>query len=54
MGLYVPVELKALIEGVYVSPTSPPWFLEVVNSLLDVYDLPIRAQRSTLVGDPWF
>jgi hypothetical protein len=54
-GHYVPVNLDALIQRVYVAPTAPDWFLGVVKSVTGNYGLSEKEViRSTLAARPSF
>jgi hypothetical protein len=53
-GLYVPVDITQLLEAVYVSPTSPPWFADVVRSVVARYGFEFPVQQSRLAEDPIF
>ena len=50
----VSVALRNTIQAIYVSPTSPAWFRDVVNSLLEKYDLPLTAKQSSLDAIPLY
>jgi hypothetical protein len=51
-GEYVDVNLDVLVEKVYISPTSQEWFLRLVNSISNKYDLKKQIVQSSLVDDP--
>jgi hypothetical protein len=51
-GLNIPVNLGLLIEQVFVAPTSPDWFHQLVKSVLVKYGLPREVVRSNLDHDP--
>lgn len=51
-GLYIPVNLEALISRVYLSPTAPYWMLELLESLFKKYGLKIRIVQSDLATTP--
>ena len=51
-GVDLRVDLKRLIEGIYVAPTSPGWFLRVVQSIVRRYGFSFRVQRSGLSRKP--
>jgi hypothetical protein len=56
-GLFVTVNIKNLIETIYVSPTSENWFLKLVKSVVEKYvskDLSERVTRSNLSKNPLF
>jgi hypothetical protein len=47
-GILVDVNIRALIETVFVSPQSPEWFVPLVTSVLAKYDfgdLPVMSSR---------
>jgi len=51
-GIYVPVDLDNLIETIFVSPTAPRWFKELVESVLHKYDLTKTiVEQSNLYSD---
>ena len=51
-GLSLSVEPTALIENIYVAPTTPDWLHCLVVSLLDHYGLNIPVLRSDLLDAP--
>ena len=51
-GKWVPVELNDLITAVYVSPTSPPWFYELVREVSGKYGLAKDIRQSSLADKP--
>lgn len=53
-GIYKHVDLDCLIENIYVSPTSQPWFYDVVNNIVDKYGLKKNIQQSTLNEEPFY
>lgn len=38
-GFNIPIDIDLLIETVYISPMAPTWFLEIVESLSETYNL---------------
>lgn len=38
-GQNISVDIHQLIENIYVAPMSPPWFLQLVNKVLEKYEL---------------
>jgi hypothetical protein len=38
-GIDISVDINRLIEGVYISPIAPQWFMDIVKSLATVYKL---------------
>lgn len=47
-GLYVKVQSDRLIEAVFVAPSSPAWFLDLVKRILARYDLKVPVHYSHL------
>jgi hypothetical protein len=54
MGKYVPVSLEILIEKIFVSPTAPPWFNDLVQSVVNKYELKKEIIQSSLAEDPLY
>lgn len=53
-GIYVPVDLKQLIQRVYVSPYSSKWFKEIVQDLNYKYKLEAMVEQSILIEPPFY
>lgn len=53
-GLTVAVDVNRLIEAVHVSPTAPPWFFELVSSVVERYECWAKVTQSSLSEDPLF
>jgi hypothetical protein len=51
-GMYIPIDIESLIDQVYVAPTSPDWFLEVVQSVCEKFSLVRTPRRSDLLSSP--
>jgi hypothetical protein len=54
LGKRISVDLDALIEEVYVAPTSPDWITDLVRAVLKRYSLSVKVCRSSLDEDPMF
>jgi hypothetical protein len=52
--VWKPVDLRATIENVFVSPTAGPWFLDLVKKVLQTYGITLSVQRSDLDTEPLF
>ena len=52
-GVSVPVDLERLITGIYVAPTSPPWFHALVRSVAVKYNLNADVLQSSLAALPF-
>jgi hypothetical protein len=54
-NVWKPVDLTALVERIFVSPTAKPWFLELVKRVLKTYGLAsLPVQQSDLAAEPLF
>jgi len=53
-GLYVDVDLSSLIHEVHVSPSSPDWYEDLVESITRKYGLSKPVHRSALDTEPIF
>lgn len=53
-GKYIPVDLNVLVERVFVSPSSPSWFKELVESVMSKYYFSKEVVRSNLADRPMF
>lgn len=53
-GLNVDVSLDSLIDSVYVSPTAPSWFYEVVKDVLQKYSLGKPTVWSKIKQTPFY
>jgi hypothetical protein len=53
-GLWVDVNLSALLDAIYVSPQAQPWFVDMARSLVDKYKLSIAVHQSSLDRHPVF
>lgn len=51
-GVSIPVILNVLIENIYVAPTSPDWFLDVVNTVICKFGQGQIAIKSSLAARP--
>jgi hypothetical protein len=53
-GVWKQVELPDLIETVFVAPTSPSWFRELVEKMVERYSLARPVKQSSLDEDPCY
>ena len=53
-GIMVPCDINNLIEAVYVSPTSPNWFIDQVNDVNGKYGLNLEVKHSELTITPFY
>lgn len=51
-GLYVNVNISTLIHEIVVAPDAKPWFLDLVKSVANQYNLKERVRTSDLDIDP--
>ncbi|MBT2196651.1 hypothetical protein KLI54_00095 [Bacillus thuringiensis] len=52
-GLGLPCDISVLIDRVYISPTAPSWFEELVRSMCDKFNLKDRVFKSELSELPY-
>jgi len=45
-GKYINIDLKSLIEEIVISPFSPNWFFDIVNDIVDKYELSKKVRHS--------
>lgn len=53
-GKVISCDLSQLLEEVFVSPSAPNWFGELVNDVIDKYGLSIQVSPSELIQEPFF
>ena len=53
-GIYIPIDIKKLILGVYVSPYAPTWFVDVVKDVVQKYRLNIPVSYSQMLEKPFY
>jgi hypothetical protein len=53
-GATVQINLSAVFERVFVGPTAPSWFADVVRSVAEQYGLDVPVQQSSLAATPVF
>lgn len=53
-GIYIPVNIRMLIDKVYVSPYASQWFFDVVKDVLQKYNLDIDILYSQMNETPFF
>ena len=51
-GLPISINLEALVEFVYVHPSAPPWFGEIVTELVRQQNLKFEVRQSLLGATP--
>jgi len=51
-GLSIPVDLDILIERIYLAPSSPPWIMDLLNSILKKYEFDKEIFPSALDQKP--
>jgi len=51
-GVYVPCYMDSLIESVFVAPTSPDFFQESVQRVVDLFGPSRQVARSSLDARP--
>jgi len=53
-GLPIEVDLPALIERVYISPTAPPWFTQLVEAMTKRCGFAFPVSQSALAASPLY
>lgn len=53
-GVWLPVNLNDLIEVIYVSPTTPTWFGDLVADVVKRYQLTAAVKQSNINATPIF
>jgi len=53
-GHAIPVDINVLINGVYISPYAPKWFADVVQSVVDKYEVRKPVYQSRMLLTPFF
>ena len=51
-GLSIPVDLDILIEKIYLAPSSSPWIIDLLNSVLKKYEINKKILPSALDQSP--
>jgi hypothetical protein len=54
IGLRVNVDLATLFNAIHVSPSAPPWFAALVQSVVDRYNFSAPVVQSRLSGEPLY
>lgn len=52
-GLGIACDISVLIEKVYIAPTAPSWFEELVRSMCDKFNLNVDVEKSELSELPY-
>lgn len=53
-GISIKVDLENLIEKIYIAPSAPHWFAELVEGVIKRYDYKFEIVQSNLNGTPLF
>lgn len=53
-GLYIPINIKRLVDCVYIFPYAPSWFEEVVHSIIEKYELTCPVVYSEMSKQPFY
>ena len=54
VGTYVHIDLAVLVREVVVSPLAEDWFVELVQSVINKYDLKTALRKSELSSEPYW
>ena len=53
-GKIIACDLSILIEEVFVSPSAPSWFTQLVNDVNEKYGIKVKVSPSELIQEPFF
>ncbi len=53
-GIYVPVNVEKLITQIHVSPFAPEWFVDVIRSITEKYDISKPILYSEMKATPFY
>lgn len=53
-GLSIPIDIKKLIDVVYISPYAPKWFEEVIHSVMEKYEIIAPVVYSEMAKRPFY
>ena len=53
-GIKIKVDIDRLIENIYVAPSSPSWFHDIVRAVIDRYEFDFPVVHSKLNEQPMF
>jgi hypothetical protein len=51
-GIQTKISLDTLIEAIYVAPTAPPWFFDLVKSISIKFGITADVRQSSLSASP--
>lgn len=51
-GVKIKINLNLLIENIYISPSSPEWFIDLVNQLIDKHNFKFKVDKSSMDIEP--
>jgi hypothetical protein len=51
-GVHAKISLDALVQKIFVSPTAPTWYFDLVRKIVGRYAIPADVYQSSLAGDP--
>jgi hypothetical protein len=51
-GINIPVDLDMLVENIYIAPTAPKWFVELINQITSRYNINKKVIQSSLYETP--
>ncbi len=53
-GRSIPININELVEKVFISPTAPSWFAELVSTVTQKFDAKFSVEQSLLAKKPVF
>lgn len=54
LSRYIKIDLTKFIENIYIAPNAPIWYHDLVQSMVDKFELDTRINQSSLDEDPLF
>jgi hypothetical protein len=51
-GIEIPVNLIRLVKKIHISPSSPSWFIDLVEAIIKKYDFDFPVVKSSLLRGP--
>lgn len=53
-GKWINIDLRLLVENIFVSPNSPNWYYDLVKDIVSAYKFDINVVRSSLEEEPFY
>jgi hypothetical protein len=53
-GKIIKCDLNTLVEEVFLSPSSPVWFFDLINDVNEKFGINVKVSQSRLNDEPFF